>query len=641
MHSSSHGFPSKIATAALALTALTTWLMLRGYHGLLGDAQLYAFQALARIHPHLAGDLYLQNTSQDQFTVFSPLYAWFIEPLGLEQAARALTLAFTVWLLAASWSTARSLTGRDGVWSGDGARPRDGAWPAVVFLLIVAGSYGGSGVFKFLDEFLTARLPAEAMIATALACYFGGRKILAFGVATAALFVHPLIALPGLLLLVCLSIPIRFGVMGAIAGALASLLISAAATRFAWVSHVFPVMDLAWLNVVHERSQFLFLQLWSFRDWELNVQPFFYLTFTAMAFPDARVRRLCVAAGLVGITGLGVAFIAGALGPVALMVQGQAWRWVWIATFLSALLMPAAILQVWPDPKCGPLCALLLTAGLTLPAIDGMACVSLGLSLWLMKSYLPIRIGLILRWMAWALLTAALGWIVFHDWNLFSSALRAASTGAPMRDLFGLQFLVTLAAAGVWRCVHSSRAAWTPTLVSASLLAVSIFFIPSAFRQSRTLASPADIAEFADWQAVIPPTSTVLVTPPRDVGTFVWFTLQRPNYLAADQTAGVVFSRPTALEVQRRSEILLPLMDPNWKFLTRLRAAATDKRKLEVATHPLTTATLEEVCSDSQLGFVIATQDLGFDALPHQKPGPWKGWNLYDCRNVRRKLSTS
>jgi hypothetical protein len=624
MHSSSHGFQSKIATAALALMALATWLILRGYHGLLGDAQLYAFQALARIHPHLASDLYLQNTSQDQFTIFSPVYAWFIESLGLEHAARALTLVFTLWLLAAAWNIARTLTSRDG------------AWLAVIFLLIVSGSYGGSGVFQFSEGFLTARLPAEAMIATSLACYFRGLKVVGFVTATAALLVHPLIALPGLLLLICLSIPIRVSVVGAIVCALGALLMSGAATRSAWVSNLFPVMDLAWLTIAQERSQFLFLQLWSFRDWELNARPFFYLTFAAMVLEDARIRRLCVAAGIVGATGLAVSFIAGELGPMAILVQGQAWRWVWIATFVSALLVPAIMLQIWQDKQCGPPCALFLVAGLTFPAVDGTACVSLGLVLWLTKSYLPVRAGLLLRWIAWVLLAAILGWIALRDRSIVAAVRDTSSVAGPMRELFGLQFFVTLAAALVWWCVRGSRSARTPILVSAALLAVSIFMLPAAFKQSRTLASAADIAEFADWQAAIPPTSTVLVTPPRDVGTFVWFTLQRPNYLALDQSAGVVFSRPTALEVQRRSEILLPLMDPNWKILTRLRAGAADKRKLEVPTRPLTSATLKQVCTDSQFGFVISNQDVGFDPVPHQKAGPWKDWNLYDCGKVRR-----
>lgn len=627
MHSSSHGFQSKIATATLALMALATWLVLRGYHGLLGDAQLYAFQALARIHPHLASDLYLQNTSQDQFTIFSPVYAWFIKALGLEHAARALTLMFTLWLLAAAWSVARTLTSRDG------------AWLAVIFLLIVEGSYGGSGVFNFSEDFLTARLPAEALITTSLACYFREHKVLAIAVAVMALLVHPLIALPGLLLLICLSIPIRVSVMGAIACAISALLISGVATHFAWASNLFPVMDLAWLNVAQERSQFLFLRLWSFRDWELNARPFFYLTFAAMVLEDARIRRLCVAAGIVGVTGLTVAFMAGELGPVAILVQGQAWRWVWIATFVSALLVPAVVLHIWPDNQSGPLCAVLLTAGLTLPGVDGTACVSLSLVLWLTKPYFPVRAGLFLRWMAWVLLAAILGWIVVRGWSIVASDGHTSGATASIRDFFGLQFLFTLAAALVWWCIRSSRTAWTPTLVSAALLAVSILMLPVAFKQSRTLASAADIAEFADWRAAIPPTSTVLVTPPRDVGTFVWFTLQRPNYLALDQSAGVVFSRPTALEVQRRSEVLLPLMDPNWKILTRLRAGAADKRKPAVPTRPLTAATLKQVCTDSQLGFVISTQDVGFDPAPHETAGPWKGWNLYDCGKVRRGAS--
>ena len=112
MHPST-GTSSKIAIPALAFLLVTLWLLVCGYHGFTGDAQIYAFQALARLHPPLATDLYLQNTSQDQFTVFSPFYASCIRLLGLENAARLLTLLFTVWLLGAAWSAARAVGGRD------------------------------------------------------------------------------------------------------------------------------------------------------------------------------------------------------------------------------------------------------------------------------------------------------------------------------------------------------------------------------------------------------------------------------------------------------------------------------------------------------------------------------------------------
>ena len=119
-------------------------------------------------------------------------------------------------------------------------------------------------------------------------------------------------------------------------------------------------MDAAWLQVVRERSQFLFLPLWSFRDWKINTQPFIYLAFTAIAIPDERIRKLCLAAALVGASGLAVALIGSLIGPVAILVQGQAWRWVWITVLISVLMLPTTIIQVWRDEKCGPLCAILL-----------------------------------------------------------------------------------------------------------------------------------------------------------------------------------------------------------------------------------------------------------------------------------------
>ena len=246
----SRELPSTPTTVALLVIAVTLWLLLRGYHGLTGDGQIYAFQALARIHPYLSADLYLQNTSQDQFTIFSGLYAWFIQWLGLEHAARWLTMVLTFWLLAVAWIAARAVSGRDA------------AWLAVAFLLIVDGGYGSSGVFRISEQFLTARLPAEALAITALACYLNDMKLLSIVIAAANLFVHPLIALPGLLLLTSLWVSNRTSVVGAIAGVLATLAIAGAAVYLPLIRRLFPLMDSAWLSVVQERSQFLFLPLW-------------------------------------------------------------------------------------------------------------------------------------------------------------------------------------------------------------------------------------------------------------------------------------------------------------------------------------------------------------------------------------------
>ena len=629
MHSPNFGFQSKFTTFALALLPVTLWLLMHGYHGIREDGQIYAFQAYARLHPQLAADLYLQNTSQDQFTLFSPLYRWFIDLLGLENAARLLTLIFTLWFLAATYGFARAVAGRDA------------AWLAVAFLLIVAGDYGGSGVFQMLDPFLTARLPAEALIVSALFCQFRRMSVLGLLLTLAALFIHPLMALPGLLTLVCLWLPFRVSVPGAFGCVFVTLTLAVFAVNAPAFSHFLSVMDASWTDVVQERSQFLFLQLWSIRDWAVNGRPFIFLAFTAFAVTDERIRKLCIVAALVGAAGLAVAFIGGLIGPVALLVQGQAWRWVWIGIFISAALAPSTLLQVWRNEKCGPLCALLMVLGWTLPGVDGMASASLGLIFWVTRAHMSSRLASRFRWVSAALGTAIVIWTLAKCWAILSppppSPGRALLGLAQVQGGFALKILAILLGALVWWGVRIRPTIWVAMVLSAMLTAFSFLIFPAAFRQARTLGDAAEIQEFADWEKLMPQTATVLVAPPRDVGTFVWFTLARPNYLALDQSSGVVFSRATSVEVRRRSEVLRPLMDPDWKILSDLAKSDSGQKKID-ATRPLTAKSLVAVCADPQLGFVISPEEVGFDPMRHEHAGIWKDWNLYDCRKVRSAL---
>jgi hypothetical protein len=279
--------------------------------------------------------------------------------------------------------------------------------------------------------------------------------------------------------------------------------------------------------------------------------------------------------------------------------------------------------------------------------VDGTACVSLALILWLMQAHINPRAAAYFRCVAIALVTAIVVWILIKSWAIVSSVTPPTghtSLGAThIRDIFGLRIPAVLFGALLWWRIRTSRTIWAPTLLSAILAALSIYLFPAAFKQSRTLASPSDISEFSDWTNAIAPTSTVLVAPARDVGAFVWFTLTRPNYLALDQSSGVVFSRETALEVQRRSQVLLPLMNPDWKILTSLRAsaAAAGKQKLDAAIRPLSVQGLMLVCTDPRLGYVISPENVGFDPLRHKNAGAWKDWNLYDCRKVRSQVSTT
>jgi hypothetical protein len=625
MHSPRRGLQNNLVALTLAMALIVLWLLMHGYQGFAGDAQIYAFQALARIRTALSSDLYLQFSSQDRFTIFSPFYALFISWIGLDSAARLLTLFFTAVFFIGAWSLAAAISNRRA------------AWLAVAFLMIVSGDYGASGVFRLSEQYLTARLPAEALVIVAFACHLRGMRGLALLIAIAAVPVHPLMALPGLLLLGCLSLPIRISLIGATVGAILALGIALAAAAVPAIAHVFVVMDKEWLEVVRERSQFLFPKLWLIRDWSINARPFAYLIFMTTAREDDRIRRICTAGLVVGIVGIGLALIADFIQPLAILVQGQPWRWVWITCLISVLMLPETVLHVWRDEKCGPLCGVLLICGWIVSAVGGIVCVFLALTFWLLRAHISNRAIPYLRCMAIVGGITVVAWADGSSWASVASTLTSGDNElnafTKIRNAIGVKVSAASLFVLFWWWLRRARALWASIGAFVVLLVSSMCIISASFNQARLVGSQSDIEEFSDWRSAMPEASTVFVAPTRDVGSFVWFTLGRPNYLALDQSAGVVFSRQTAMEVRRRSEVLLPLTDPTWKILSGIRDASYHRRK--APTRPLTAQTLAQVCDDPQLGFVVSPQNVGFDPMRHAHPGAWKDWYLYNCAHVR------
>jgi hypothetical protein len=621
----SGAFRRVVSTAALALLLFVVWLILHRYRGIDNDAQIYALQALLRLHPALGADLYFQHTSQDAYTVFSPLYASVINMMDLRSATLLLFVLCISWFLVAAWMLARDLCGGDAAWLSVGA------------LIIIPGAYGASGVFHFSDLYLTARLPAEAMTITALALHFRGWKLLSLSIAAGALFIHPLMALPGLLLLICLSLPRNTALLGAAGGILATLGIAFAAQRVPEAPHTIAVMDPAWLEIVRERSHFLFLNLWSVADWKLNIQPFASLALTVLVIPDIRIRKLCVGAIIVGLAGLAVALVASCVTPVAMLVQGQAWRWVWIADFVGILLLAPTALHAWRDKKCGSLCSILVVLGWTFSDVDDLTCVSIALLLWLARPYTTDRAAPYMRWAGYALGAVIAVWVGASCWSIFTSASAGHEPPAlnRLRSVARLDIPVVMFTGLLWHWLRISRSLPWLTTAAVVLLALAAYIAPKSFDAFSKAGSTALAEEFSDWRTVIPPSSSVYLADKYDTGAFVWFALGRPNYLSPDQSAGVVFSRATALEIRRRSEVVLPLEKPFWRVHSNIRDSIKPADKTASDYRPLTAKSLVSVCSDPQLGFVIAKEQVGFDPLTHTHSGEWKDWNLYDCRHVR------
>ncbi len=611
---------------ALTFMLVALWSVTHRYRGLEGDAELYAVQAMARIHSNLAGDLFLRNVSQDTFTIFSSVYAWWIGLLGLRSAALTLAIAFKVWFFTAAWALARELS------------DSRTACLAVALLIVTVGAYGAYGVFRYAEDWLTARSLAEALVITALLLYFRGWRASGWLVACGALFVHPLMALPGVLVLMCLWSSLRMSAMAAAAAVLVTCGVAVGAQRTPAAVHFLTVMDFSWLEVVRERSQFLFLQLWSAADWKQNARPFMSLTMTAVAIDDSRVRKLCAAAMLVGATGLAVAVIASVIGPVSVLLQSQAWRWVWVTVFASILLLAPTARRVWRDATCGLPCAILLILAWTLPANDGAACMACALALWLVRDRIHARTALLLRWAAVAVAAVSVGWVIHTSWAAgWSQPAEAGRMPLPItviRDIFAVPIVSVVLMGALVYWIAARRSLWALTVTCGVLVAFSVVLWPWTFRDNGGNGTPAQILEFSEWRRAIPPDSNVFVVPAHNSAAFAWFTLERPSYLTVDQSSGVVFSRATALEVRRRSQVLLPLMDPDWRLLSNMNQARSGGAGSSSSARALTRDRLISLCSDPQLNFVIAKEDIGFEPIRHRQPGNWQDWNLYDCRRV-------
>jgi hypothetical protein len=622
-----------VETVALAAALVTLWSLTHRYGGLSGDGELYAIQALARTLPTLGNDIFLRSTSQDNYTVFSPIYALLIGWVGIRTAAITLTVVVKLWFYSAAWALVRAFVNQRQAFLG------------AALLIVIKGAYGPYNVFKYSEDFLTARSVAEALVVTALALHYRGYKLTGLLVVVAALFIHPLMALPGLLLLFCVRMPLKWRVLGAAGGALVALGIACYGSMTAPRVGIFAILDPPWLEVVRERSQFLFLQLWSRNDWTMNSRPFVSLVITLLASREAQIKRLCWASLLVGFTGLAIAFIAGAIGPVAILLQGQAWRWLWIPAFMSVALLIPTVINLWRDENCGPLCALLLVLGWTFSAVNSLECLIPALLLWSARGSLRTEVARYVRWAALCLAIIIILWILGTSWDALTSP--AIETGretlalARTRNILGLQVSSVLLVWLIYKWVGWNGSAVAMLLCCTTFVATAAISLPGTFFQPSRDGTISEINEFLDWRAAIPPDSNVYVVPAHNSAAFAWFTLERPSYLSVDQSAGVVFSRETALEVKRRSQVLLPLTPPDWKLLTAIEERHHGVVKDDSSKLQITREILVAICSDSQLGFVVAKPDVGFAPIKHTHAGNWRDWNLYDCSRVRSTVTVA
>jgi hypothetical protein len=328
---------------------LVLWILRHPFVGLTHDSQFYLIQGLARLHPDLyANDVFLRYGSQDQFTIFSPLYAAAMGLFGVENAALILTCLSQAGFVFATILLARLLM------------PARLVWPGIALLCALPAVYGPGQIFRVLEDFATPRLLAETMVILGLVAFLRGRLWLAVALGFVGLLLHPLMAIGGFVVAVLASsLSLRTKLLMFAGGAVA------ACATLAWLGlHGHQVVfDPFWEMLLRAGLEYLWPSMWQLVTWApLAVTAVTLVAAVLLLEERSPARALSIASLIAGALGIVVNYVAGDVMRLVLVVQSQPYRWLWVGTLLSIILLPPIVQAAWSRGFIGRVATLLLAA---------------------------------------------------------------------------------------------------------------------------------------------------------------------------------------------------------------------------------------------------------------------------------------
>ncbi len=586
------------------LLCVAVWMLVHPYQGIFHDANLYTLQALARLHPEsLAQDVFLQFGSQDRFTLFSPLYAAAIRLLGVDHAAALLTLLSQLALIAAGGCLARAVM------------PADYALLGLLLMIAAPGDYGPGRVFTCVEPFLTPRMGAEALVLAAMAAAFSGRKFWCLALLSAAAALHPVMAAAGVAFLFTAFVALPRPAWAAVVAKLAGIWLLLAA--FAMPTGEWGRLDTEWFQLASQRSPFLFLSSWQLDDWSRAAVTFTILIAGSFTL-GVRPRLLCRASIMTMLGGFALTALACDLFHLALFAQIQPWRWQWLGTLVAALSLPLIVIVNWNRGGAGRATALLLISAWVFAVSEFAIIASLAALLSLTFGHLKVRELQLIFWGSCAVLGVALLWRTAS--NLQFTDLHYMDAALPLwlrRAMSFSQDGVAPAAALLWvawitRKTRAPLAAGGSALAGVALIVVLLPYTYGAWTNEEF--SQRQIERFASWRQAVASGDDVFWG---ESPLSSWVLLNRASYISAVQTAGMIFSRESALELQRRANALRDFIAPQtflmWSSMSGHLSLSPEQ--------------LSGICRLAVFNYLVTSADLSM--LPAAQLGKLK---LYRCK---------
>jgi hypothetical protein len=476
--------------------------------------------------------------------------------------------------------------------------------------------------------YLSARLPAETVSLAAIAAWLGGKRTLATALVLVAGLLHPLMALPAAILLFAILVEEKLGPKG-LAFLFAALITGGWAATLL-LSGSSDESTAQWMLTLRTRSLFLFPVDWKLQDWQHDA---LVLATISLAYVSARTKAL---AGLsssmvvLGLAGIGLSVIAGAMLDHEALLKVQPWRWFWPVVVGALILLPGTIEELWREETLSArrTCAILLVAAwLTMDTYGGFIALA-ALVVFASRRRLPDSALRALRTGSWLVMAAAIGSVSAVIWQCAMYPLDTNMEPLWMQRLVNAIPTNSAAVAVIFlawvltRIAARSRTLVAICAVCAAMLLVAL--LPRAYRTWTTERFPPSThAAFAQWRAVIPEKAEVL-WPNNPTG--VWVLLERRSYMSEDQLAGLLYSPQMTQEFHRRAEALRPLVTPGWWTLASRSDSAAPRK--------LTPSILEQICKAPGLDYVVDRSGIeGYVAMTTIPIDSIRVY-LYDCHRV-------
>ncbi len=609
--------------------------VLMPYRGLHHDAVIYSGQVLHSHDGRLGQDPFFRYGSQNQYTLLPWLLATPAKALGLEPIFFAAYLVCNLLRLAASqWLILRVF----------GRTPASAA--GVLLVAAAPVSVGCAEIFSVNEPFFTARVPAFALAILGLERMLDRRWIGAGVCLAVASLVHPLVAFPAIA--VALGWVVwnwadsrrRWGMVAVAVGVVG-------VGGVGYLVRAVGSLDPEWRFLVLVLNSYLDPTRWALSD-VIRLGIFgFSLVGWIRSTSDREMRRflwLVVAAAVVGYA---VSAFA-ARGSWAILLQGQAYRAVWILELLGYPAGMVAVARLWQAEPADRWRAVALLAGI-LATRDLLVFPAW---VWLLTAMVvAVAVGVAIgksrsdpAWAAWVLAVGlaiwAIGWycvwLPIRFAPLFqapvSTSVAWADRFKPMLDAYGPVPMLGLALVGAGAIVRvlPARAAIGVSIVVGLSASAAEFWVPQTAGYRRSvdprIGDYAFVRSFLEehWEE------------PRPAAIYwsfgrlsrIWAELGGTCFFNNQQLPGVTFSRPFAVESFRRFGVVRPFEQDEIG------------RQFGKQSHLFQApdAELVEPPTEEDFQKLVAEPELDFAVLGREFPG-WVATNgrvwVYDCRKLR------